>query len=215
MSIIYFDKLRQSEQLVSKEDEFYSLKEWVKKNDFVIDVGSNIGRYSFELSNIVGPKGHVFSFEPMLRLFFIITCLCFLVNFKNISLFNSALGSKFSFNKFTLKWMDKKDFIFDTNTQTSLSDNSNSNLNTNNISFRTILRIDDLKISRKIKFIKIDVEGYEIEVLKGAEKTLKKNMPVILVEANSIEVKSFLYNLGYILNDKFNNSRNWVFIHKK
>ena len=128
LSIIYFDKLRQSKQLVSKEDEFFSLKEWVKKNDFVIDVGSNIGRYSFELSNIVGPKGHVFSFEPMLRPFFIMTCLCFLGNFKNISLFNSALGSKFSFNKFTLKWMDKKDFIFDTNTQTSLSDNSNSNL---------------------------------------------------------------------------------------
>ena len=43
-------------------------------------------------------------------------------------------------------------------------------------------KLDNIKLGNNIKFIKIDVEGHEIEVLKGAEKTIKDNLPVLLIE---------------------------------
>ena len=53
----------------------------------------------------------------------------------------------------------------------------------------------------KVDFMKIDVEGMEMEVLLGAENTIKKFMPVISVEADrperAKEVREFLESLGY------------------
>lgn len=52
----------------------------------------------------------------------------------------------------------------------------------------------------EVAFIKIDVEGHEVEVLKGAEKTITANQPVVLVEvkaANSAAVDSFFRGVRY------------------
>ena len=49
-------------KFVSSESEFFILKKFVKKNQNVIDVGANIGRYSFKLSDIIGKNGLVYSF---------------------------------------------------------------------------------------------------------------------------------------------------------
>ena len=35
-------------------------------------------------------------------------------------------------------------------------------------------KLDDIKINNKIGFIKIDVEGHELEVIKGASRTIKE-----------------------------------------
>jgi len=52
-------------------------------------------------------------------------------------------------------------------------------------------------------FIKIDVEGHEIHVLKGAEKTLRTSKPILLIEIANHEsyqdVLSFLTEIGYVL----------------
>jgi hypothetical protein len=48
--------------------------------------------------------------------------------------------------------------------------------------------------------IKIDVEGHELEVLKGAENTIKKYMPTLLIEIfnfDTNEVPKYLKSLGY------------------
>jgi hypothetical protein len=49
--------------------------------------------------------------------------------------------------------------------------------------------------------IKIDVEGNELNVLKGSEKTLKKNYPIIIMETHGQEIKKkcffFLEKYGY------------------
>ena len=45
-----------------------------------------------------------------------------------------------------------------------------------------IKKLDDINLENNIKFIKIDVEGHEIEVIQGGEKTIKDNKPVLLIE---------------------------------
>ena len=47
-----------------------------------------------------------------------------------------------------------------------------------------MLSLTEIKINYKPKFIKIDVEGHDFEVLKGMKKNIKKNKPIILVEFN-------------------------------
>ena len=47
------------------------------------------------------------------------------------------------------------------------------------------------------EFIKIDVQGYEMRVLWGAKQTIKRNLPVLLIETPTQEVSDYLKGLGY------------------
>ena len=59
---------------------------------------------------------------------------------------------------------------------------------------------------RNISFIKIDVEGYEINLLKGAYDTIKRDKPVIFIEktiTNDNDLVNFLNDLGYDIFKEF------------
>ena len=65
-------------------------------------------------------------------------------------------------------------------------------------------KLDDIKIENTIGFIKIDVEGHELEVIKGAKNHIDKYKPVLLVEIekrhsrrNADESISYIERLGY------------------
>lgn len=55
--------------------------------------------------------------------------------------------------------------------------------------------LDNYKI--KPSLIKIDVEGFELDVLKWAEKTINKYKPDLIVECNNKETQKFILNLWY------------------
>lgn len=55
-------------------------------------------------------------------------------------------------------------------------------------------RLDDLSIS-DVGFIKIDVEGYELEVLQGAKKTIASSRPNLIVEIEEKHVKRPIQDL--------------------
>jgi FkbM family methyltransferase len=61
-------------------------------------------------------------------------------------------------------------------------------------------RLDDI-ISERIKFVKIDVEGYEIEVLRGAKELIMRDRPVMYIEDDRLEkrdaLRAYIEELGY------------------
>lgn len=210
-SIFYFYNLLKKKKLNSSEKEFFLLNKFVKKSESVIDVGSNIGRYTFKLSQLVGRNGFVYSFEPVLRNYLILISLIFLRNIRNIIPLNLALSNKSSF--LSVKPLPTNDKInsFKFNTYTASKIKKNYKLNA------YAIKLDEFKFKKKISFIKIDCEGSEYNILCGAKKLIKKYKPLLLIELieNNNKIENLLKKIGYKkLNLKLN-SRNGLFAHSK
>jgi len=210
IGIIYFSILLKRNKLVSSENEFFQLKKFIKKKQNVIDVGANIGRYSFKLSELVGKNGLVFAFEPMHKSYLTLLALIYFSKVKNILPFNFALSNKSSLVSMEeIESPFKKDYLFGTQTESKIVNRSKNSL------IKYSMELDKIAIKKKISFIKVDCEGFELQVLQGAESLIKKDKPIILVEYNNKKVVNFLKSLGYkeiSINQK---SRNKLFAHKK
>lgn len=208
--IIFFYNQLRKKKLVSSEPEFYILKNFIRKNDNVIDIGANIGRYSFELSSIVSQKGTVYAFEPILRNYLTFITLIFIHGVKNILPFNIVLSDKTKLLKMNeVKTSIRKKILFNTYTASKVhKEGSLTHYST---------KLDNLKIKKKISFIKIDVEGHEMQVLRGAKNIIKKNKPIILVQDNNEKVIKYLKSWEYEqVKIKLKNGRkNHLFIYKK
>lgn len=158
-----------------ENDEIVILKRFVKKLDTVIDIGANIGYHTIMLSDLVGAGGEVYSVEPYSKNYEILKKNIILNKLRNVYADKLCIGEKDG--EIGIRIYD--DYAF------------NSILNINRIKKLDIKEktrmltldkfVDDRNI-RKLDFIKMDVEGYEYMILKGAEKTLSKYKPLILCE---------------------------------
>ena len=61
---------------------------------------------TFKIADIVGQNGHVYSIEPLPGSFFILSCLSFLGNFKNITLMNIVIGKGENIVDFEEDWTE-------------------------------------------------------------------------------------------------------------
>lgn len=131
-----------------------------------IDIGANDGVYSYALSKL---SNKVIAFEPQIE------CCNFInsANDSKIKVHQAGLSdSKGSFELFTPIRGGKKLTGFA------------SFLKSSENSLRTIVEVNTLDSYRftGVSFVKIDVEGHEASVIRGAFETIKLNRPVILVE---------------------------------
>lgn len=165
------------------EPELLLLDQLCDKSKSSIDVGVFRGVYSFkmsEFSNIV----YGFEANPILYQSLIKN----LTKLKtNIKLYNIALSDFEGLAK--LKIPIRKKSFFKSNFEdyyegglaTIEPDNKLNNKSFDTFDTKT-LRLENFNFTEKISFIKIDVEGHELSVLKGSEKLLKKDKPNLLIE---------------------------------
>lgn len=137
----------------------------------VVDVGANTGVHTCVLSKIC-ERGTVHSIEPDQNNIKNLKNNLKLNNLtNNINIIKEALHSEI------------KEVYFDYH-----SNNFNKGVGqiSNNYTNNKIITntLDNLNIKEKIDLIKIDVEGYEVEVLKGGKELLIKNKPHIIIEYN-------------------------------
>lgn len=179
-----------------------------KANVVILDIGGNVGYTALMYSQLLRKyRGKCFSFEPAL-----ININAFIHNLNhcdNVHLFKFGLGSKFE--NLTLG-MPKyvKSSGKDLKNTGYLSASPFVKLDNNSIFYKSkSYALDGIanKITKKKKivFMKIDAEGYETQIIKGAIQQIKKHVPVIQVEFSvcTIALKEFkkiftiLYALGY------------------
>ena len=143
----------------------------------VIDAGANYGDSAIWWSKKFGAK--VFAFEPLSDVFSELQKNIKL-NAVNVVAYNIALGQGEEVNGNTYGGMFSKG---------------------GNLKIKTE-RLDNYSFE-KVDFLKIDVEGFEYEVLNGAEKTISKFKPRIIIETHSQELRKvchrYLSDLGYSL----------------
>ena len=152
-----------------------------------VDMGSNIGNHTIFFSRIADT---VYSFEPVSQSFNAQMENIKLNKIKNIKVFQCALGDE-------------------TNKMVGLMHNIANMGNTHVIEkdykdraddFAFMYKLDDFKL-KNIKVMKVDVEGYELEALKGAKQTLLNNDVTIFVECLTPEklkeISIYLDSLGY------------------
>ncbi len=159
--------------------------DWVEKNVAdpnmnMIDVGGEIGTYSIRLCD---KFKNIITFEPNIDNFSLIELSIEENNIQNIQLHNKACGREESMANMTSHYK----------TIVDISENGDV----------VVIPLDYLKIDN-CKFIKIDVEGHEYDVLCGAIETIKINKPVIYLETHdsmNANVRQrcidFLTELGY------------------
>ncbi len=166
-------------------DSSAKILEFVNQGDCVIDIGGNIGQTALSLSGKVGEKGKILSFEPYPR-----TAGQFKTNLQlnrtigNIKLVELGLGDKPG--SFTMY----QDCVTNSGAnRVSLNEGIElEGMQTINITtLDNYLSADPLPA---INLLKIDVEGFEMRVLKGASKTIDAYKPRIFMEVNEKNLKS-------------------------
>lgn len=163
--------------LEPRENDLELILKYVGKGDVVIDVGANIGKWTITFAKHVGQNGQVFAFEPITETYNFLYKKTH--KYKQIITFNCGLSDI----------SEKKEILvpFDIRFPTSaaLSDTADQIKNRNILETRMVntMRLDDItKDFKKINLIKIDVEGHELNVLKGGIATINKYKPIIYME---------------------------------
>lgn len=145
----------------------------LKSGDTFVDIGANIGLMSLVGMKSVGKSGNVWSFEANPKTFDILEKNIQLNEMDSIHAFGCGLGE----NKETLALYDN----WSINRGAASTVVKGENASSINI---TILPLDEVVSgqSLSVDMIKIDVEGMEMAVLNGADKTIRDNQPILIVE---------------------------------
>jgi FkbM family methyltransferase len=153
------------------ENTLSLFKRLLKNGDICLDIGANIGSITFAIANFVKPNGKVFAIEPgpepYNRLEF------------NLNL-NTSLSQIISLHK--VGFSDKVENKY----WKEIYSRGNAGFNDEEGIIMKLSTLDNFEKQQeiqKIDLIKIDVEGMELEILKGGLNTLNKHKPFVYYES--------------------------------
>ena len=171
----------------------------IKPGDICWDIGANIGFYTCLLASQVEEAGAVVAFEPAIRTCSYLHQNVSLNQFKNVTVVNKGLGDK----------TEQRHLYY---SEASLTEGTASlkyaegRIASERVTLDTIDNlIRELPVPN---FIKIDVEGYQLEVLRGGEQCLKTYAPLLMAELKDVgdtnrddfnEIEQYIASLGYTL----------------
>lgn len=155
------------------------------RNSVVLDIGANIGNHTLYFLNECNAK-FVYCFEPVADTFQILKKNIEINHLENrTKLMNVGVGKAAGKANVTSYTLDNTGM-----TTLALSDDGNIK----------IVSIDELEISDRVGLVKIDVEGLELDVIKGMISTIKRYKPYMMLEiqnSNFENINAILTELDY------------------
>jgi len=159
------------------------LKRLVKRGSVAIDAGANIGYYSLLIAKWMDGEGAVHAFEPFPE-----TAQRFERNLKlNPDLSPIVRLHRSALSDFTGKL------------SMSVPDQKNQGCNylggggSNEVPVTSLDAFSEEERFKRVDLIKIDVEGSEVALLKGAEQTIRRFRPILMIEVNPSTLQRFGY----------------------
>jgi len=167
----------------------------VSLGQVVFDVGANVGYYSLLGSKCVGPRGKVFAFEPVVRNLVHLYQHISLNKLTNVTIVPVACSDRLTWAVFSLGPNYALGHLADATNQPCESD------------FETTI-VPTVTIDSIVEYsgvypnvVKIDVEGAELRVLRGAHNTLLNRKPIVLLSVHSVDLRmaceTYLKGIGY------------------
>jgi FkbM family methyltransferase len=185
------------------EDEINKLiRISLKPGENALDIGGNIGLQSIRMSQQAGASGTVLAFEPLTHLQERFKRNMDLNKCKNVRLLPYALA------------LEEKTALFNADVKAwnqgafSLRANNSTGGKEQRVVIKKGDNITEIQELVSLSLIKIDVEGFEYQVIQGLEATIRKHLPRIIFEydanywtATGQDIKEchrFLTNMGYM-----------------
>ena len=161
-----------------------TILKFINRTGNAIDIGAHVG---FWLKDMCNHFDYVYAFEPIEE---VRQCLSRNVTAMNYKTYSFGLGAK-------------NDVI---NVNYNPTETGNTHASKDGNQTITIRKLDDMNLP-KIDYIKVDTEGFEIEVLKGGENMIKEYKPFVHVEVkerilqkqgiSSNDVEDYLTSINY------------------
>ncbi len=181
------------DQTLTLEHQF--LQDLDSKGKTVYDIGGHIGLITMFFARKVGETGNIVTFEPNPRNYAAIVDHIKLNNFTNVKVIPMGVGHQ----KETLE------FIVTGSARGTASVTKQQEYDRQDAQVE-LIEVDSLDNQiadnnlPKPDFVKIDVEGLELSVLKGMSQTISDHKPELFVELHGVEdkvVAEFILNSGY------------------
>jgi FkbM family methyltransferase len=176
--------------------EFAVIRAHLRPGDIACDVGANKGSFVYWLSRWVG-HGRVVAFEPQPELARLLTELCRADGLDNVTVEAKAVYSH----------AGRQELFLPSGYQpgASLTHVAAEARNFTTVSVPLVALDDYFEASDPVALLKIDVEGAELGVFRGAERILRRHAPLLVFECenrhlapgNVFDVFSYLAALGY------------------
>lgn len=172
------------------EPEFLWIKNILAKDAVFMDVGANVGAYLFTLEDHLKPE-NIYAFEPNPQLFKRLGRL-----FPKVNLSSVALSDISTIAEFKIPVINGEKIHTRGTLQTSIKEKNEEKTILQKVEVKPLddLVFEEVYIERsrnaqtdklnfqQLDFIKIDVEGNEMQTLRGAKKTIEKFKPILMVE---------------------------------
>jgi FkbM family methyltransferase len=186
-------------------DSMWLLSNYLKDKEkpVIIDVGANIGAFTVQLSQMIESiGGFVYAFEPQRQIYYMFCGNLAMNNVDNVCAELMAVG-----NSNTPITVPKINYYqpssFGSVGLTGEFDDVGQDLDFGNGEKIPQIILDEyFKDVENISFLKVDVEGMELDVLKGGEQLIKKYKPIMYVEFykqhdGAKELRDYITSLGY------------------
>lgn len=186
-------------------NQFSAMKQILKKGNTFIDIGAHIGLYSIYASKCIGPSGSVYSFEPSPRERARLENHIQLNHLRNITVYPVAVYDRSSQTEMKVAEYPHSGH----NTLGHFAYATTQEESRPVVETQTLDEWAKLNRIQSIDLIKIDAEGSEEKILRGAIQVLSQTRPVLMIEITSLSLNhqnssvesiwKFITDLSYIL----------------
>jgi len=158
------------------ENELLLIQYFLDSNASFIDVGANLGQYIFKADAILN-RNNIFAFEPHPALNKRLSKL-----FPGIHLSQDALSDSEGNTQFKIPYFNNREIHTRGTLKTEHVEVDETNSVLIDVHISTLDKFAEVNKIEKISLVKIDVEGAEFDVIKGAGEMIKKFHPVFIIE---------------------------------